>query len=55
MRVNRSSKTAEHNALFRSFEPGLDPLAKVLLGPGLRVARLGGRLTTSYIDGRWPG
>jgi methyltransferase (TIGR00027 family) len=69
MRSGQASRTAEHNALFRtleaSFPPGVrlfdDPLAPALLTWPLAVLRPlvrlpgGGRAVCKIIDGRWPG
>lgn len=69
MRDGRSSRTAEHNALFRALEarhpaserPAVDDHARRFLSPGLRLVdasarpRLGHRLVTGFIDQRWPG
>jgi methyltransferase (TIGR00027 family) len=69
MRSGQASRTAEHNALFRtleaSFPPGVrlfdDPLAPALLTWPLSVLRPlvglpgGGRMVCKIIDGRWPG
>jgi methyltransferase (TIGR00027 family) len=69
MRSGRASRTAEHNALFRtleaSFPPGIrlfdDPLAPTFLSWPLAALRPlvrlpgGGRAVSKIIDGRWPG
>jgi methyltransferase (TIGR00027 family) len=61
VRQGRSSRTAEHNALFRALETrrrgGLvdDPLAEAFLGPPLRVVARLGRPAAAVIDRRWPG
>jgi methyltransferase (TIGR00027 family) len=69
MRSGQASRTAEHNALFRtleaSFPAGIrlfdDPLAPALLTRPLAALRPlvrlpgGGRAVCKIIDGRWPG
>jgi methyltransferase (TIGR00027 family) len=69
MRINRPSRTAEHNALFRAIEYGRppqarivsDPLAFGFLGTPFRLTALLSRvpglraLLYRYIDQRWPG
>jgi methyltransferase (TIGR00027 family) len=69
MRSGHASRTAEHNALFRtletSFAPGVrlfdDPLAQAFLTWPLSLLRPlvrlpgGGRAVCRIIDGRWPG
>lgn len=69
MKTGRSSRTAEHNALFRALESSVpdserlfvDPLARSFLTWPLSMVGLlaeapgGGRLARTVIDRRWPG
>ena len=69
MKSGRSSRTAEHNALFRALEASapdserlfIDPLARSFLTWPLSIvgqlaaAPGGGRLARTVIDRRWPG